>query len=265
MYHSITFEKAYAQLSVSKNTWDDWHLVPSSRPVVNPPSVKTKTVDIPGGNGLIDLTESLSGYPTYNNRTGSIEFIVVNDFNWQNPDHEEWYKTYSDVMNFVHGKSLRMYLEDDKEYYYEGRFSVDSWKSDKNNSKISIKYDVSPFKRYFSTTTNEDWLWDPFNFQTGVIYSSIFKNIPITTTAEIHRFSSKDIGDAPFSGIFTVSTTSQIRFLSGSSWSNWVTIDANTPTGISSNKSNYGDYVSMEVKTNSGTGTLSIDFKPGRF
>lgn len=265
MYHSITFEKAYLQNATKKNTWDDWHLVPSSRPVIGPPPVKTKTVDIPGGDGLIDLTESLTGYPTYNNRTGSIEFIVVNDFNWQNPNHEEWYKTYSDIMSYVHGCSLKMILDDDPEYYYEGRFSVDSWKSDKNNSKITLKYDVGPFKRYISTTTNEDWLWDPFNFQTGIIYSSIFKNIAISSTATIFRFSSRDVGDAPFTGTFTASTASQIRFMSGSSYTSWINLPANTPTSISSNKSAYGDYVAMEVKTNSGTGTLSIDFRPGRF
>ena len=61
MYHSITFG--------DKNTWDDWHLIPSKRPSFNPPNVKSQYVDIPGGNGVLDLTESLTGYPLYNTRT----------------------------------------------------------------------------------------------------------------------------------------------------------------------------------------------------
>ena len=46
MYHSITIG--------SKNTWDDWYLIPSSRPVVNPPKPKTKYIDIPGADGHLD-------------------------------------------------------------------------------------------------------------------------------------------------------------------------------------------------------------------
>ena len=72
MYHSVTFG--------DKNTWDDWRLVPASRPVFNPPAQKVKTLEIPGGDGVIDLSQSLTGYPVYQNRTGSIEFIVMNDF-----------------------------------------------------------------------------------------------------------------------------------------------------------------------------------------
>ena len=53
MYHSITIG--------TKNTWDDWHLIPKSRPLVNPPSVKTNVVDIPGGDGALDLSTALSG------------------------------------------------------------------------------------------------------------------------------------------------------------------------------------------------------------
>ena len=63
MYHSITLG--------TKNTWDDWHLIPTSRPVVNPPSVKTNMIEIPGGDGVLDLTTALAGRVLYKNRTGA--------------------------------------------------------------------------------------------------------------------------------------------------------------------------------------------------
>ena len=72
MYHSITFG--------DKNTWDNWHIVPTSRPVFNPPKQKTKFLEIEGGNSLIDLSEALTGYPLYDNREGSFEFVVMNDY-----------------------------------------------------------------------------------------------------------------------------------------------------------------------------------------
>lgn len=65
MYHSVFFG--------GKNTWDDWHIVPSSRPVIKPPTKKTNYLDIPGADGNLDLSEALTGYPVYNNREGSIE------------------------------------------------------------------------------------------------------------------------------------------------------------------------------------------------
>ena len=137
MYHSITFG--------DKNTWDDWHLVPASRPLFNPPTVKTKIIDIPGANGNLDLSDSLTKYPVYNNREGQIEFIVMNDY-W------EWYDAYSTIMNYLHGQTMKAILEDDQEWYYIGRFSVNSWKSNKDYSRIVIDYSVKPFKYFIRGT-----------------------------------------------------------------------------------------------------------------
>ena len=137
MYHSINFGE--------KNTWSDWHLVPSSRPVFNPPSLKERYLDIPGGDGAIDLTEALTGYPVFNNRTGSLEFIVMNDY-WP------WTEAYSTICDYLHGRKMRAVLEDDSEYYYEGRFKVNRWKSDKAYSLITIDYTVAPYKKRLSPT-----------------------------------------------------------------------------------------------------------------
>lgn len=151
--HSIIFG--------DKNSWADWYLIPSSRPVFNPPTPKYKFVDIPGSDWHLDLTESLTGEIPYNGREGSIEFIVDND-------HIEWYTLYSEIMGYLHGKLMRATLEDEMAYYYEGRFSVNEWKSDPNNSKIVIDYNVNPFK-IEATSSLEDWVWDSFNFENGII------------------------------------------------------------------------------------------------
>lgn len=153
MYHSITIGE--------KNTWDDWHLIPTSRPLFNPPSVKTHLVDIPGGDGVLNLTYALAGRPTFNNRTGSWTFVVQNGF-------MDWATLYSEIMVYLHGKTLRAVLEDDPAYYYEGLFFVNQWKSDKDYSQIVIEYNVDPYKRKIRSA-GEDWLWNTFNFETGVI------------------------------------------------------------------------------------------------
>ena len=153
MYHSITFG--------NKNTWDDWFLIPTSRPVFNPPKPKTHYVDIPGADWHLDMSESLTGEIAYEAREGSFEFIVDNG-------HREWYELYSEIMEHLHGKTMIAILEDDPRHYYEGRFTVDSWDSESHNSMITIDYSVKPYKMELLSSL-DDWEWDTFNFEKGLI------------------------------------------------------------------------------------------------
>ena len=167
MYHSITIG--------DKNTWDDWHLIPATRPLFNPPTVKENMVNIPGGDGVLDLTASLAGRPTYNNRTGSWTFYVQNGF-------KDWSVLYSEIMVYLHGQTFKAILEDDPAYFYEGRFSVNQWKSDKDCSQVVINYNVGPYKKEIDNT-GSDWLWDPFNFETGIIRN--YKNLSVLTSLTV--------------------------------------------------------------------------------
>ena len=143
------------------NTWKDWKLIPSSRPLFNAPKVKTNYIDLPGANGSIDATQVLSSYIYYNNREGSNEFYVANR-------EHDWATVYSEIMNYLQGRKVKIILSDDPGFYYRGRLAVNQWKSEKDFSRIVIDYVVDPYK-YEIISTNEDWLWDPFNFYTGII------------------------------------------------------------------------------------------------
>lgn len=127
------------------NTWDDFHLIPTSRPVIAPPSVKTNTIDLPGGNGVLDLSYSLTKGPLYENRTGSLEFIV-------DPEQDTWINVYQKLSNYLDGRYRYMALEDDPYWVYEGKFMVNNWQSDEHWSTITIDYDVKPYKRYILKT-----------------------------------------------------------------------------------------------------------------
>lgn len=131
MYHSVTIG--------NKNTYDDWFIVPASRPLFEAPKPKTKLVDVPGASGQWDLSNALTGYPVFSNREGNWEFYVLND-------HGEWYDRYSEIMTYLHGKRLDAVLEDDPNWHYTGRFAVDQWRSEKDYSKIVISYIVDPYK-----------------------------------------------------------------------------------------------------------------------
>lgn len=143
MYYSITFG--------DKNTWWDWHIVPTSRPLVNPPEVKTEYVDIPGANGALDYTEAFG--VRYKNREGSWEFMVMNGY-------QEWHVLYSEIMDYLHGKSMRVQLESEPGYFYKGRFFVDSWKSGDHYSTVTIRYIMDPYRYPSDSTEFEDWKWN---------------------------------------------------------------------------------------------------------
>lgn len=129
----------------SKNTWDDWHLVPSSRLYVAPPEVKTEYIDIPGADGSLDFTGALNGL-RYGNRTGSWDFIVASGYG--SPQAK-----YSEILNYLHGKKMTIILPDDPLYYYIGRLTVSDFKSNKDNASITINYTIDPFKMLIEDPT----------------------------------------------------------------------------------------------------------------
>lgn len=193
MYHSITFEEAGTKrYSKNRNTWEDWHLIPSSRPSFVLPAMKTNYVDIPGSNGSLDLSTVLTdGEPCYENREGTFEFFT-------DPDFKPWPELYSEIANYLAGREFKVILEDDKEYYYRGRFMLDQWITDRARSRISIKYSVDPFKWRINTSNDTNWLWDPFNLRTGVIHSSLWGNIKVASNDwQTLTFAINVMGSAP--------------------------------------------------------------------
>ena len=86
---------------------------------LSPPEPKTYTVDIPGGDGVIDLTSALTGDVAYSNRSQEFTFMVVD------PDSFERVKT--DVSNFLHGRSFDYQMTMDPGYTYHGRFTVNEY------------------------------------------------------------------------------------------------------------------------------------------
>jgi len=127
-------------------------MIPTSRPLVNPPDVKTTYLDNPGGNGSLDYTDSLTGTVLYGQRTGSWEF-------WLKPE-AEWANVYSSLLNYLHGMRHTIILEDDPGYMYVGRLTINAWKSDQHNSLLTLDYNLDPFK--MTANEEEDWLWDDY-------------------------------------------------------------------------------------------------------
>lgn len=279
MYHSITFydnsgfstEKApdshWSGLYSPVNTTDDWKIVPLKRPAIASPSVKTITTDIPGANGVLDFTSALTGIPYFNNRAGSIEFMVLNDF-------RKWNEAYSDIMATLHGKKVKFVLEDEPDYYYEGRTTVDTWdSSDQHWSHIMINYDVKPFKKSVSLST-DDWLWDPFNFETGVITQSMFsmsinttKDNPVIIPDDLELYKLYPFGQEGIMPTFKVSDSTDGIYISLTNPEMGIKTEY---VKFSNGSTKSYDFILSQINQNNrprlsvyGTGKLEIEFRKG--
>lgn len=204
MYYSLTFSyerpetplyfefsnRTYRRKNI-KNTWIDWHLVPTERPSIENPEVKTKTVEIPGMNGDLDLSESLTGYPTYKTRKGSIDFMIVTGY-------EYWNEIYQSMCSYFHGKKVYFACEDDPAYYYCARITVGKYDSQKDNSNITIEYEAEPYKYEYLDGRNPH-NWDIFDFESdyidGIKYSTNFADIELDSDEYVDICKGHDWGN----------------------------------------------------------------------
>lgn len=155
--HKVNFDGVNIGAGDTRHTSLDWFLAPTDRPSIDKAPLKEHYIDIPGTNGGLDLTESLTGFPLYDYIEGEIEFDILNErklpilnnnFELINEKEISWEILNRDIRSFLNGKERYMMLEDDPSWYYKGRFGVEKYdSSDDSHSKITIKYKVYPYKR----------------------------------------------------------------------------------------------------------------------
>ena len=124
------------------NTYDDWSLVPTSRPVFQPPKLDSNIVSIPGSAFPLDLTNIFTRYTgtaPYKPVTSNIEFMVTDK-------KIPWWGLYSVIKNSIHGKRLRVVLLDDPDYYYDSLVEVGEWTSGESRSRITISFTPDPYR-----------------------------------------------------------------------------------------------------------------------
>lgn len=150
-------------LNDAVDTWDEWKIVSVKRPVFNEPDLKSEYVEVPGRDGKLDMTEVLTGYPLFDNRRGTLQFFLYDD-------SVPALSKLNTIRNYLHGRSHKIVLNDEPEYYYIGRLMVhESHPTTEGEYAVfDLEYDLEPYK-YELASSNGDWLWDPFNFETGVI------------------------------------------------------------------------------------------------
>ena len=125
------------------HSYDDFILILSQK-TIGTPSPKTESIDIPGGDGVLDLTDFF-GEVKYNNRNLSFEFSTM-------VPQAEFMDLFSSVQNALQGQKMQIVLDDDSEWYYVGRIEVSEWKAEKEVGKLTIECDCEPYKTRLGDT-----------------------------------------------------------------------------------------------------------------
>ena len=159
----------------TKHSYDDFGMVLSSKSIPLP-KPKTESVTVPGSDGELDLSTALTdGEIKFDNRTLTFKFTLLTK-------SRTWEGIKSSISNYLHGKKMKVILDNDKAFYYIGRCTVDPFTESKKGASLTIKVDAEPYK-YDIQDSTENWIWDSFNFETGIIYK--LKEISVTPSTEI--------------------------------------------------------------------------------
>lgn len=142
-----------------KNTYTDYKLLIDSF-TISAPELKEDLIDVPGLDGSLDFSESLTGDVKYQKRTITIKL--------NKRKNKICLSEYSKIQNDLHGKTMKIIFSDDISFYYYGKVKVKDYDRYDILHTIDIECSVDPYK-YDLYASNEDWLWDPFSFVDGII------------------------------------------------------------------------------------------------
>ena len=201
-----------------KHTYRDFGLICTSLQI-ELPELKKKQIELKGADGYIDLTE-VFGHPMYGNRTIKAEFVLKETG-----------------------------AEDcDPAYYYEGRFEEEHEKEFRPFSKVILTADCKPYKKELADSTAEDWLWDTFSFEDGIIRE--YKNITVN-------------------GSYTLNIIGREQILVPIIYSTApMTVTYNNKTYNLVTGKNYIYSIAIQPGDNllafKGTGTISVEYRGGK-
>lgn len=162
----------------SYHTYDDWGLYVTNTDCIKEPIQNTRYVEVFGANRLIDLTEAVTGRVTYKSREISIDLAGVRA-------KTDWDAVISSFRNKINGRVCRITFDNDIGYFWRGRIDIKDFSSIMRLGKFKITIpDADPYK-YNVESSVDPWLWDPFNFETGVVTNPDAVKIDGETTIEI--------------------------------------------------------------------------------
>lgn len=192
--------------------------------VVGAAEPKTNFVNIPGTDGTKDFTEQPAGRVTYKDRKLSWTFALY--------PSDDWAEKLREVTNALSGRRCKITLDENPDYYFDGRVAVKSYPRDKSLRQITVEATCSPYQLKQRETV---------------------RTVQVTTTVQTIRLANEFKVATPR---FKVTAETVIGWNGGTltlSPGEHMSLDVQLPAGVSN----------LTAKTVSGTGTLTITYQEG--
>lgn len=167
----ITFRNSVGILSgnnyvyFSRNTYDDWRLLPLKRITAALPAVKKSFIQYEQRDGSYDLS-NLNGVH-YGDRTGKWTFKFL-------PGLTDIAARYTNMVNFLHGGRFHIELSTDTDCFYEGRVYVDEYRIEESGNYITLSYILDPYRYY-----KNDVVFEKYNFTVGLASEYKYFNVKV--------------------------------------------------------------------------------------
>lgn len=123
---------------------------------------ETNYVNIPSASIDLDLSEAATGHPVYKYRP-----IKINFGGTMKPS--DWDSAISELRNRIDGQICHFTFDNDPTFYWRGRVSIDEFSHTRNLGTFSIVCEHADPYKYDVYSSMDDWEWDPFDFEYGVI------------------------------------------------------------------------------------------------
>ncbi len=170
----MRYGKEFGVTIDDKHSYRDLGLILTEKDL-GKPEAQTNLVSVPLRDGSIDMTETLTNDIRYKDRVIKLTFYY--------PGHQDtWAAKFSELQNLLNGQKARLVFDDDIAFYYTGRINVNEWQSEGNIGKIVLDIICEPYK-YDIASSSAEWLWDPFDFENGIINEG---NITVDGTATVY-------------------------------------------------------------------------------
>lgn len=126
-----------------KHSYLDYGLILTKK-TIGTPEAKRYVVDVPGKDGIDDLTEII-GEVKFGNRPLKLEFEAIEN-------QEDYNVLFSAIQNDLQGKTDKIILSIDPDFYYLGSIKINEWESDVKIGRLVVDIDAHPYKYKINET-----------------------------------------------------------------------------------------------------------------
>lgn len=161
------------------HTLKDWGLAISNNNCIEDVEQEKYYVDVPGADGFLDFSEVITGRRIFKKRPINIEVGGKKPRN-------EWDIIISNIRNKIEGREVKVIFDNDPEFYWIGRASVKGFNRNREIGTFTIAIPIADPYKYRVTGSTDPWLWDPFNFRTGII--DLCEEVELETPASVYSY-----------------------------------------------------------------------------